>query len=333
MLDTIEGVRADRLVAIVLLLQTHGQLTAAQLAGYLETSERTVRRDLDALLLAGVPLYSQRGRGGGWALAGGHRLNLTGFTVEEARALFLIAGTQRAPAGTESGLRSALRKILVALPEPLRAQAEAATRSTVVDPGGWGRRGGEEPPFLDRLREAVLARVQLDLGYAKPGREAATRRVHPYGLVAKGGVWYLLAGTAQGRRTFRVSRVTSVSPTGEPADLPEGFDLGAEWEDAEADFAARLRVVEVTVEVAEEAVLPLSATFGGWAGLHEAGEPPPDAGWRRFRLAVPHLRAAAVNLAAFGADVRVIEPDALRVELARIGEALVAANGPAASSR
>lgn len=324
--------KADRLVAIVLLLQTHGQLTAGQLAEYLETSERTVRRDLDALLVSGIPLYSQRGRGGGWALAGGHRLNLTGFTVDEARALFLLAGSQRGPAGSEAGLRSALRKILVALPEPLRVEAEAATRSTVIDPAGWGRTVVDDPPFLDRLRRAVLARMQVDLGYAKPGAEPTTRRVHPYGLVAKGGVWYLLAGTAQGRRTFRVSRVSSVAVTDEAATLPDGFELSAEWAHAEADFAARLRAEPVLVDVDDDAVLSLSATFRGWAGLeevtvqdHPAGAPPTH-GRRRFRLSVPHLRAAAVNLAAFGSAVRVVEPDALRIELARIGEELLDAN-------
>lgn len=317
-------------MAIVLLLQTHGQLTAGQIAEHLETSERTVRRDLDALLLAGVPLYSQRGRGGGWALIGGHRLDLTGFTVEEARALFLFVGARQGAGGAEVGLRSALRKIMVALPEPLRAQAAAATRSTVIDPAGWGGERGDDPPALGPLREAVLAQVQVDLDYAKPGSPPATRRVHPYGLVAKRGVWYLLAGTDRGRRTFRVSRVTAVAPVDEPALVPAGFDLAAEWDDAEADFAARLRVVDVVVDVAEPAVLGVSAAFRGWAGVDDAGAgEPPDDGWRRLRLSVPHLRAAAVNLAPFGAAVRVIDPGALRADLLRIGQELVTANrGP-----
>ena len=319
--------RADRLVAIVLLLQTHGQLTARQISEYLETSERTVRRDLDALLMAGIPLYSQRGRGGGWVLIGGHRLDLTGFTVEEARALFLFVGARQGAGGAEVGLRSALRKIMVALPEPLREQAAAATRSTVIDPAGWGRDGGKEPPLLDPLREAVLAKVQVDLDYAKPGSGPGTRRVHPYGLVSKRGIWYLLAGTDSGRRTFRVSRVTAVAPVDEPAVVPDGFDLAAEWDDAEADFVARLQVVDVVVDVAEAAVLGVSAAFGGWAGLDDVGaEERPNGGWRRLRLSVPHLRAAAANLAPFGAAVRVIEPEALRTDLLRIGEELVAAN-------
>jgi predicted DNA-binding transcriptional regulator YafY len=324
---TIGTMRADRLVAIVLLLQTHGQLTARQISEYLETSERTVRRDLDALLMAGVPLYSQRGRGGGWALIGGHRLDLTGFTVEEARALFLFVGARQGTGGAEVGLRSALRKIMVALPEPLRAQAAAVTQSTVIDPAGWGAERGGDPPLLDPLREAVLAKVQVDLDYAKPGSVPSTRRVHPYGLVQKRGVWYLLAGTESGRRTFRVSRVVAVTPLDEAAAVPEGFDLAAEWDDAEADFAARLQVVDVVVDVAEPAVLGVSAAFRGWAGLGDidTGEPP-DEGWRRLRLSVPHLRAAVANLAPFGAAVRVIEPDALRTDLLRIGEELMAAN-------
>ena len=317
-------------MAIVLLLQTHGQLTARKISEYLETSERTVRRDLDALLMAGVPLYSQRGRGGGWALIGGHRLDLTGFTVEEARALFLFVGARQGSGGAEVGLRSALRKIMVALPEPLRAQAAAATQSTVIDPAGWGGGRAGDPPLLDPLRQAVLAKVQVDLDYVKPGSESSTRRVHPYGLVSKRGVWYLLAGTESGRRTFRVSRVVAVTPVDEPAAVPEGFDLGAEWDDAEADFAARLQVVDVVVDVAEPAVLGVSAAFRGWAGLvdAESGETP-DEGWRRLRLSVPHLGAAAANLAPFGAAVKVIEPDALRTDLLRIGEELVTANqGP-----
>lgn len=323
--------RADRLMAIVLLLQSHGQLTAARLAELLETSERTVRRDLDALCLAGVPVYSQRGRGGGWALIDGHRLNLTGFTVDEARSLSLIAGAEGSGGrDVAPGLRSALRKILAALPEPLREHADAAQRATVIDPAGWGRTAAEKPPMLDELRAAVLARKQIDLTYAKPGGDPARRRVDPYGLVAKGGVWYLLAGTAAGRRTFRASRVHEVVTTDEPAVLPEGFDLPAAWASAERDFLQGLRAaeaeVEVEVEVAERAVLGLSASFGGWARLQEGGAARGPAGWRRFKIAVPHLRAAAAHLAPFGADVRVLAPHELRRELARIGRELLAAN-------
>lgn len=356
-------VRADRLVAIVLLLQTHGQLTAGQLAEMLETSERTIRRDLDALCVAGVPLYPQRGRGGGWALLGGHRIDLSGLTADEARALFLM--------GAEAGrdLQAALRKVLAALPEPLRAVATAAGRSAHVDPAGWGRSPVEEPAALAALQRAAADRVQVDIDYAKPGEPPRRRRVHPYGLVRKSGVWYLLAGTGDGRRTFRVSRVVAAAATDQPADVPDGFELAEAWGQAEQDFRGRMSAagVEVEVEVAASAVLAFTGAFRGWAEARDVGGPEPAAGgaagdrgdrpasrggaagagrsrpagqcddptgdatgeeaWRRFVVAVPHVRAAAVHLAPFGDAVRVRAPDELRAELRRIGEALVRANG------
>ncbi len=140
--------RADRLVAIVLLLQTHGQLTVDSLAERLEVSERTIRRDLEGLSGAGVPVYAQRGRGGGWALLGGHRINLSGLTAEEAQALFLVAGPNAlVGVGVDPGVKSALRKLLAALPAPMREQAAAAHTAVLVDPVGWGRRN-DQPAHL-----------------------------------------------------------------------------------------------------------------------------------------------------------------------------------------
>lgn len=325
---TLGPVRADRLVAIVLLLQAHGQLTAGQLAELLETSERTVRRDLDALCMAGIPVYSQRGRGGGWALLGGHRLDLTGFTAQDARALFLVAGAQTSRlTGGEPGLKSALRKVLAALPEPLRRQAEAATQATVIDPSAWGGELEPEPACLEALRGAVIARVQVDLDYVKPGGRPARRRVHPYGLVAKRGVWYLLGGTSEGRRTFRLSRIEAMAVTDQPAELPDEFDLVGEWTRAQGEFVAKMGALDVHLEVADRCVLPLTASMRGWVHASHADSVAPLPGWCLISAKVPHLKAAAAHLAPFGADVRVRSPKALEDELARIGWELVAAHG------
>src|SRR3954454_9987762 len=135
-------VRADRLIAVLLLLQTRGRLTAAQVAGELEISERTARRDLEALCLAGVPVYSSAGRGGGWALVGGARNDLTGLTADEARSLFLAAGSAKAAA---PGAQAAVRELLVALPAPLREGARAAGTAVVVDAATWGRTAPPKP--------------------------------------------------------------------------------------------------------------------------------------------------------------------------------------------
>ena len=127
--------RADRLVATLLLLQARGRVTAAEVAAELEVSLKTARRDLEALSLAGIPVYSQPGRGGGWQLLGGARTDLSGLTAAEARTLFLVAGPS---AAATPEVKSALRKLVRALPEPFRAAAEAAAVASVLDPAGWG---------------------------------------------------------------------------------------------------------------------------------------------------------------------------------------------------
>src|SRR5258708_23740351 len=155
--------RADRLVAVLMLLQTRGQVTAGEIADELEISERTARRDLDALAMAGLPVYSQPGRNGGWQLLGGARTDLSGLNAAEARALFLVAG----PSPATPELRAALRKLVRALPEPFRADAQAASTAVVVHPNEWGRvKPTRAPPHhLDVLQRVVIEGEQIELGY------------------------------------------------------------------------------------------------------------------------------------------------------------------------
>src|SRR5258705_2510140 len=162
--------RADRLVATLLLLQTRGQVTAAEVAEELEVSERTARRDLEALGLAGLPIYSVQGRNGGWRLAGGGRTDLSGLTAAEARALFLVAGAS----STTPEVKAALRKLVRALPAEFRESAEAAVTAVVVDPVGWDRptRRARPPEHLDAVQRAVVESRQVRLGYV--ARDGAT---------------------------------------------------------------------------------------------------------------------------------------------------------------
>src|SRR3954468_6950871 len=184
--------RADRLVAALLLIQARGRVTAAELAGELEVSVPPARRDLEALSAAGIPVYPQPGRGGGWQLVGGARTDLSGLSAREAQALFL----RGAPAAaTTPEVKSALRKLMGALPGTFRAEAEAAAEAVVVDQAGWGERPKERPPMVGRLRDAAIARRKVRLTYA--GRERSERLVDPWGLVDKDDVWYLVAGTAK----------------------------------------------------------------------------------------------------------------------------------------
>jgi predicted DNA-binding transcriptional regulator YafY len=270
-------------------------------------------------------VYAQRGRGGGWALLGGHRLNLSGLTAAEAEALFLVAGPERlAGLGVEPGMRSALRKLLAALPEPLRNHATAAHSAVHVDPARWGRTAEPQPRHLHTLREAVVAGRQVDLTYAKTGEAPTDRRVHPFGLVSKGGTWYLIAGTPAGLRTFRVSRVRAVAPREELVERPEDFDLARAWEAVVNQFPQRSEALNVELRVAPDALGWVRASLGEWARLTAVDEPDRrDAnGWARFRAQFPSVAAAAANLASFGGRVRVLAPAELRHELARIGREL-----------
>lgn len=320
--------RADRLVAILLLLQTHGQLTAPEIAARLEVSERTVRRDLDALCVAGVPLYAQRGRGGGWAILGGHRIDLTGLTADEAEALSVATSQASPTVGAE--LEAAMRKVLVALPEPFRQRVEAARSSILVDRAGWGREAPDPPAWLDELRGAVVRREQVDLRYAPPGRPAEVRRLHPLGLVCKRDVWYLVAlrmlesadgGDATGLRTYRLSRVEWVAPTGLPAERPAGFDLAAAWADVERRLRDRVVGVDVDLTVEPWAAGRLRAVIAAWSRITETSEP------GRWTVTMPTPEAAARELVAFGDAVVVHGPPEVRALLARMGERLVARYG------
>ncbi|GLX99407.1 WYL domain-containing protein [Herbidospora sp. NBRC 101105] len=252
--------RTDRLVAVLLLLQRREQVTAAEVARELEVSERTARRDLDALSMAGVPVYSMPGRGGGWRLVGGARTDLSGLTASEARALFLVAG--QASAATPA-VKAALRKLVQALPAPFRGQAEAAASSLVMDPQRWGSSRIEHrpPPLLDELQDAVIRGVQVRLGYVDREGIETERTVHPLGIVAKGPTWYLVTNTDAGRRTFRIDRMSFVEPTDDPVHRPEGFDLAESWREIADEVERRRTPLEVQAVCTPEGIGKLRMTL------------------------------------------------------------------------
>ena len=313
--------RADRLVALLLLLQQRQRVTAAMVAEELEISERTARRDLEALCIAGLPVYSERGRGGGWRLLGGGRTDLSGLTAPEARALFLVAGP--ASAATPE-LKAALRKLVRALPESFRSSAEAAASSVVLDPHGWGRnRPAYRPSYLDVLQEATTEGEQVHLGYSDRTGNATVRTVHPLGLAQKGTTWYLLAGTEEGLRTFRVSRVKSVELTGEPVVRPEGFELSRSWEEV-VERVDRLRSpVEVTALATPDVVDALHWFFEGQLSVSDSqpGERVP------VTVRGPRVEMIVRQLCGFGHHIEVLAPPEARQLLARLGQELVATYG------
>lgn len=319
---SIVGVRADRLVAILLLLQQREQVTAAEVARELEVSERTARRDLDALSMAGVPVYSVQGRGGGWRLVGGARTDLSGLTAREVRALFLVAGP--ASAATPA-VKAALRKLVHAVPEPFRAHADAAASSLVVDSQRWGSSPIEHRPprFLDELQDAVIRGVQVRLGYVDRRGSESARTVDPLGLVAKGPAWYLVAGTEAGRRSFRVDRVSSVEATGDPVQRPEGFDLAESWREI-ADEIDRLRTpLEIHAVCSSDGIGLLRRMLGERL---DVGGPTTD-GRVEVVIRGHDEYALAGELAGLVEWLDVTGPPGVRGHLASIGRALVGRYG------
>ena len=199
--------RADRLLSIMLLLQTYRRMTAHDLANRLEVSERTIHRDMESLSAAGVPVVAERGAGGGWSLMGEYRTNLTGLNEAEIQALFLARSPRLLDdLGLGKAAEAAFIKLFAAVPPAMRRDAESASQRIYVDGAGWNQ-SEESAPLLPFLQDAVLKDRAVRFKYQRGDDCAVVREVGPLGLVAKGGVWYLVAAIDGDIRNYRVSRV------------------------------------------------------------------------------------------------------------------------------
>ena len=318
--------RSDRLLSILLLLQARGRLTARELAEQLEVSTRTVQRDLDALSAAGVPVYAERGRHGGSALLPGYRTDVSGLTAGEAQALFAFSGRGAlADLGLEREFQTALRKLLAALPEPHRPGAVQARKRVVVDPRGWMRRT-DETAELRTVQEAVWSDRRLLLRYRRPGATVAKEQVvDPWGVVAKAGVWYLVAGLEGEARLYRVSRIEQATVLDEPALRPADLDLEAVWSELRRRIEERGPGVKVRARARPERVEMILRVCASQLLEEPEREAEPDrAGWSVLRLRFPAEGAARASLLAFGTDVEVLAPRSLRRALAETARQVAA---------
>lgn len=271
-------------------------------------------------------MYTEQGRHGGCGLVPGYHTDMTGLTADEARALFIFAGRGTlADLGLDKDLQAALRKLLAGLPALQRPTALQAQERVIVDPRGW-MRSGEAAPHLPTVQEAVWRERRLRMAYRSSGASAAHERlVDPYGLVAKGGVWYLIAAIGGEPRLYRVSRIDGATLCDEPVVRPPGLDLEALWERLRQRVEERGAGVEVTVRVCPERLdmlLRLCATQV--VAPTERDSQPDSSGWAVLRLRFPAEEAAAGLLLGFGADVEMLAPASLRRRCAEIAGALVA---------
>lgn len=288
--------RAERLLRLLLHLQTRGRSTVAQLAVALEVSPRTVQRDLDALSLAGVPVYSIRGRGGGWTVLPDYRSRLTGLTPSEVMSVFVGATAHvLADLGLDASSELAVTKLISSLPDGTRREAEYARQRLLIDHAGWDDRR-ETPRWLDLCRQAVWEERHLKITYgdttaagdgATPDRERRRRGpfvVAPLGLVAKARTWYLVAARTDGRlRTYRLSRLTSAELTDDTFTRPADFDLATYWARAQREFQASRPSYPIVLKVRDHAVRrfrplqPMHPAENNWWIIHTDLENPHEA--------------------------------------------------------
>jgi predicted DNA-binding transcriptional regulator YafY len=315
--------RASRLVSLLLLLQTRGRATAAELARELEVSIRTVHRDVEALSESGVPIYADRGAHGGIRLVDGYRTRLTGLTGEEAEALFL-AGVPgpAAELGLGTVVTAARLKVLAALPGELRGRATRLVERFHLDASGWFR-AGEPVPALATLSEAVWEGRRVDIEYNR-GEGQVKRRLEPLGLVLKAGVWYVVALADGQARTYRVSRVASAELLEERFERPESFDLAAFWSESSAAYERDAPRVEVTVRIRPDRLDQLRSAVGSAAveAAERLEEADPD-GWLRLRMRLDWPEEVPALLLAAGSSMEVLDPPAVRDGLIRIARRIV----------
>ncbi|MDX6486150.1 MAG: hypothetical protein QOF43_1303 [Gaiellaceae bacterium] len=306
--------RATRLVSLLLLLQTRGQLTAAEIADLLQVSVRTVHRDVESLGAAGVPVEALRGPAGGYRLAGGYRTKLTGLTGDEAEALFAagIPGPA-AELGLGGELAAARLKVLAALPSEMQERATRATRLFHLDTRGWFR-AEDRVPHLPALAAAVWSGCRARIRYREGGR-VVQRTVDPLGLVLKGGAWYLVSRRrSAGMRVYRVSRVAAVRALEDTFERPDAFELARFWDEWSRAFEQDLPRVEVRVRVDDD----VRRWLPGEPGIQEDGT---------AVVAFAHLGDAYRELLRFGPQVEVVEPAELRERIAQTSREVAAMYG------
>jgi predicted DNA-binding transcriptional regulator YafY len=312
--------RADRLLVLLLLLQTRGRVTAQTLAKRLEVSERTIYRDLESLSMAGVPVYAERGPGGGWCLLEDYRTNLTRLTDREVHTLFLSgAAGPLEDLGLGKAREDALLKLLAALPTVYRRNAEMASQRIHLEAEGWFHH--DEPvPYLTMMHEAVWHDRRARLTYRHHNNTVVERLVDPYGLVAKASVWYLVCATAESGgelRVYRVGRILSAQLTDEHFERPDAFDLPAFWTQWTAGFEKSLYSYLVTLRIEPTALDELSHDFGDsvYTLMKESG-PPDENGRVTVTLHFESLSQARHHLFSYGTLVEVLEPRELRESMA-----------------
>jgi predicted DNA-binding transcriptional regulator YafY len=312
--------RADRLVSILMLLQSRNGMTAPQLAKELEVSVRTIYRDIEALSTAGVPVYAERGRAGGCKLVDGYDTSLTGLTRDEVRALFILGVPQSLDRlGVSRELQSALRKLAVALPKSQRHGEEMVRQRVYLDWEDWTEEA-RPVPHLQIIYRAVSEDRVLLIAYTQiigPGTvERFERKVSPYGLVAKGGEWYLVCSCGSRMRVNRVSSIIEAEITDQVFSRPHDFDLPTFWKDWCAERQVNQTPYPVRVRLSPDlaTLMLLHADRSIREAITRASSPDAQ-GWVTTTLTFDRFEGARRSILALGRAIEVLHPEPLRLSV------------------
>jgi predicted DNA-binding transcriptional regulator YafY len=319
--------RASRLVSIILLLQTRGQMTAEQLAGELEVSVRTIYRDVSSLHAAGIPLYGDAGPAGGYQLVAGYRTRLTGMTAAEAEALALagIPGPA-AELGLGGVLAAAQLKLDAALPAEVRARAALVRERFHLDAPGWYY-DGDSVPYLSEIAGTVWRQQRIKVRYRRwRAPTDVTRRLDPHGIVLKAGKWYLVARDHRGMRTYRINQILDLAVLDEPFERTEDFDLAGYWTAGITEFRAGLHQGTATIRISPAGRERAAALFNAETvrALRASASPPDQGGWVTAVVPIESTENAQSEFLRLGADVEIIQPPDLRARISGVVRGLAA---------
>ncbi len=301
--------RADRLLSLMLLLQMRGKMTAQALAKELGVSRRTILRDIDALSVAGVPVYAEGGHGGGFALDENYRTSLTGLQEAEIRTLFVTRNTQLfSEVGLGEAAKSTRRKLLAGLPTSQLPSVAYIRQRLLIDPAWWWREA-QPPAFWEQLQQAVYEDRWIRAVYETHTQVVSERMLAPYSLVAKSSVWYLVAWRDQEFRPYRVSRFHELELLDQHFQREPGFDLPTYWEAHLQEFADALPDYEFTLQVHPSRVSFLKSLVPGRCRF---AMPSNEDNWVKVDIRLESLELAKMLVLGLGRQAQVLEPPELK---------------------
>ena len=302
--------RASRLLTILMTLQSKGRVTASELARDCQISVRSIYRDIDTLSSLGIPVYSEQGVNGGYQLLDGYRTQLNGLSKAEAESLFLMGLSGPAEKlGLAPAMSEARLKLLAALPKNLRGDAERFQSCFLLDTPSWFTEN-EEVDYLPQLMSATWNTQRIDVEY-QSWHERRLRTLEPYGLVLKSGTWYLVAKSETSIKTFKVSRIRSLSLLAQKFVQNDSFNLLEYWQASTADLEKALYPNEARLKLTNKGLSMLHHFSSPYVRQHTRIEHKDMDGWTQVVLPVAKPDQAVVELLRLGPDAIVCGPEDL----------------------